>query len=187
MKDKLIVHDIIISFIILLLVLTTKNILNIYDLIESLDAQPVSNYISYDTTLEVKKENVEDVEKEKYPITESERELITRIVIAESKSEPLEGKIAVAQVILDRWIKQGGSLNEVILAPKQFATPYPFSIEEFPDCRLATHLVFDLGYRVFKEPTLFFFNPTTSEPEQVKLLRTFSYIGTIGEHEFRGD
>lgn len=141
----------------------------------------------FQTTLEVKKENVEVVEeKEKYPITSNERELITRMVAAESRGEPLEGQIAVAQVILDRWVSKGGSLNEIILAPKQFANPYSGSLDEYPDCRLATHLVFDLGYRVFKEPTFFFFNPQTAEPKQIELLRTYSYLGSIGNHEFRG-
>lgn len=181
--DELFIHWILIGAIILLL---SFYINNFNRRISELEAKPVSQPI-YQTTLEVKKENTKDVEEEKYPITEEERELITRIVIAESRGEPLEGKLAVAQVILDRWIKQGGSLNEVILAPKQFATPYPDNIEEFPDCRLATHLVFDMGYRVFEEPTLYFFNPKTSEPKQVKLLRSYTYIGSIGNHEFRGE
>lgn len=152
--------------------------------ISELESTPT---ITYDTILEVKKEKIKDVIKEeKYPITEDERELITRIVAAESRGEPLEGQIAVAQVILDRWIDKGGSLNEILLAPKQFANPYTGDLSEYPNSRIATHLVFDLGYRVFKEPTLFFFNPITSEPSQIKLLRTYSLRGSIGNHEFRG-
>lgn len=136
--------------------------------------------------IEEKEKDEGVMEEEKYSITENERELVTRIVIAESRGEPLEGQIAVAQVILDRWIKQGGSLNEVILAPKQFATPYPGDYTEYSSCWLATHLVFDLGYRVFEEPTLFFFNPITSEPSQIELLRNYTLRGSIGNHEFRG-
>lgn len=151
--------------------------------ISELESTPT---ITYDTILEVKKENIKSEEEGKYPITEDERELITRIVAAESRGEPLEGQIAVAQVILDRWIDKGGSLNEILLAPKQFADPYTGNLSEYPNSRIATHLVFDLGYRVFKEPTLFFFNPITSEPSQVKLLRTYSLRGSIGNHEFRG-
>jgi len=151
--------------------------------ISELESTPT---ITYDTILEVKKENIKSEEEGKYPITEDERELITRIVAAESRGEPLEGQIAVAQVILDRWIDKGGSLNEILLAPKQFANPYTGDLSEYPNSRIATHLVFDLGYRVFKEPTLFFFNPITSEPSQVKLLRTYSLRGSIGNHEFRG-
>lgn len=138
------------------------------------------------TILEVKKENVKGEEEGKYPITEDERELITRIVAAESRGEPLEGQIAVAQVILDRWIDKGGSLNEILLAPKQFADPYTGDLSEYPNSRIATHLVFDLGFRIFEEPTFFFFNPITSEPSQVELLRTYTLRGSIGNHEFRG-
>lgn len=150
---------------------------------------PVSTTIhnAYETTLEVKKENVEDVKENKYSITEEERELITRIIVTESRGEPLEGKIAVAQVILDRWLNRGGSITDILLSPNQFAKPYSKSIEEYPDCRLATHLVFDLGYRVFEEPTLFFFNPKTADYSQVELLRDYKMRGTIGNHEFRGD
>ena len=57
--------------------------------ISKLESTPA---ISYETTLEVKKENVKDEKEGKYPITEDERELITRIVAAESRGEPLRGK-----------------------------------------------------------------------------------------------
>lgn len=151
--------------------------------ISELESTPA---ISYETTLEVKKENVKDEEEGKYPITEDERELITRIVAAESRGEPLEGQIAVAQVILDRWIDKGGSLNEILLAPKQFADPYTGDLSEYPNSRIATHLVFDLGFRIFEEPTFFFFNAEHSDPSQVELLRTYTLRGFIGNHEFRG-
>lgn len=151
--------------------------------ISKLESTPA---ITYNTTLEVKKENVKGEEKGKYPITEDERELITRIVAAESRGEPLEGQIAVAQVILDRWIDKGGSLNEILLAPKQFAEPYTGDLSEYPNSRIATHLVFDLGFRIFEEPTFFFFNAEHSEPSQVELLRTYTLRGFIGNHEFRG-
>lgn len=146
----------------------------------------LANYNLYDTIIEEEKEKEKGVEEEKYPITENERELITRIVAAESRGEPLEGQIAVAQVILDRWIDKGGSLNEILLAPKQFANPYTGDLSKYPNSRLATHLVFDLGFRIFEEPTFFFFNAKHSEPSQVELLRTYTLRGFIGNHEFRG-
>lgn len=162
-------------------------ILHMNHRISELESTPtIANYNSYDTILEVKKENVKGTEEEKYPITENERELITRIVAAESRGEPLEGQIAVAQVILDRWIDKGGSLNEILSAPNQFANPYTGDLSEYPNSRLATHLVFDLGFRIFEEPTFFFFNAKHSEPSQVELLRTYTLRGFIGNHEFRG-
>lgn len=152
--------------------------------IKNIEVKTVHEY----TIIIEEKEKVKVVEEEenKYPITDDERELISRIIAAESRGEPLEGQIGVAQVILDRWIDKGGTLDEIILAPKQFADPYSGDLSEYPNVWFATHLVFDLGHRIFEGPTLYFFNPKTSDPSQVELLRSYKMRGMIGNHEFRG-
>jgi len=51
--------------------------------------------------------------------------LLTRLVFGEARGEPIEGKIAVAQVAMNRWANKRGvygrTLREVILRPKQFS------------------------------------------------------------------
>lgn len=152
------------------------------------------NELQHDTTVPtishniiIKEEKKEEVEDVKYKITDTERELISKLIVTESRGEPLEGKMAVAQVVLDRWLTTGGSIEEIIYAPNQFAEPYSGSTDEFPDCRLATSLVFDMGYRIFDATTLYFFNPETSNPKAMAQIRqNTQYLDTIGNHEFRG-
>ena len=45
----------------------------------------------------------------------------TLCVYKEARGEPIEGQIAVAQVIMNRAIKRGQSVKEVITADKQFS------------------------------------------------------------------
>ena len=57
-------------------------------------------------------------------ITEDERELLARVVYAESNTEPLEGQIAVAQVVLNRVRSESfpDTVSEVIYQERQFST-----------------------------------------------------------------
>lgn len=165
--------------------LETKIAIILSDRITILETETTIPAISHNII--IKEEKKEKVEGVKYKITDSERELISKLIVTESRGEPLEGKMAVAQVVLDRWLTTGGSIEEIIYAPNQFAEPYSGSTDEFPDCRLATSLVFDMGYRIFDTTTLYFFNPETSDPKAMAQIRQNSqYLDTIGNHEFRG-
>lgn len=57
-------------------------------------------------------------------ITEDERELLARVVYAESNTESLEGQIAVAQVVLNRVRSESfpDTVSEVIYQERQFST-----------------------------------------------------------------
>ncbi len=57
-------------------------------------------------------------------ITAEERELLARVVYAESNTEPLEGQIAVAQVVLNRVRSESfpDTVSEVIYQERQFST-----------------------------------------------------------------
>lgn len=57
-------------------------------------------------------------------ITEDERELLARVVYAESNTEALEGQIAVAQVVLNRVRSESfpDTVSEVIYQERQFST-----------------------------------------------------------------
>lgn len=121
------------------------------------------------------------------PCTKEEEELLVSLVIAEAKGEPYEGQVAVAQVVCDRVAYGfGASITEVIYAKNQFATPSTEPHENYPLAVAAVQAVLYEGARAFEEPTIFFFNPKWSSPSATKWLRTKPYVGTIGNHEFRG-
>lgn len=108
----------------------------------------------------------------------AERELIERVVAAESRGEPFEGQIAVAQTIKDRSDLWGMTPAEVVSKPNQYAKPYCGEIPaEVAD---AVSLVFEQGYRAFEEPTTHFHadyvNPYWAESKASR--------GQIGNHRF---
>lgn len=113
------------------------------------------------------------------PITllDTERDLIERVVMAESGNQGLEGMKAVAQTIKDRSELWNMTPTEVVTQPHQFAKPYSYATEEV---KLAVAKVFDNGERVFEEPVTHFHNQT------VKPYWTENKVnrGTIREHTF---
>lgn len=121
------------------------------------------------------------------PVAEGEEELLVRLVIAESGNQPYEGQVAVAQVVCDRYVAgYGDSITDVIYAENQFATPYSKDISVYPLASEAVHAVLYEGERAFIETTLFFCNPSRSNPSALEWMRTKPYIGTIADHEFYG-
>ena len=67
--------------------------------------------------------------------------MIERVVAAEARGESFEGQAAVAEVIYNRCINRGQSVEEVIWADKQFAYPYGGEISQ--DTKEAVAAVFD--------------------------------------------
>lgn len=121
------------------------------------------------------------------PVAEGEEELLVRLVIAESGNQPYEGQVAVAQVVCDRYVAgYGDSITDVIYAENQFATPYSKDISVYPLASEAVHAVLYEGERAFIETTLFFCNPSRSNPSALEWMRTKPCIGTIADHEFYG-
>lgn len=128
----------------------------------------------------------EPIKTETKETTTEERDLLIRLVIAEAGAEPFEGQCAVAQVVLDRVEHHASTITDIIYSPCQFTTPYAGDVSKFPDAIEATDKVL-AGYRVFEEPTTYFFNPEHSKPAAVAGLRKYIYAGTIGRHEFRSN
>ena len=62
----------------------------------------------------------QDAEAGKMILTAAEREMIERVVAAEARGESFEGQAAVAEVIYNRCMNRGQSVEEVIWADKQF-------------------------------------------------------------------
>lgn len=76
--------------------------------------------------VEVEKEVVVEVDKEPsyaHNITSSEREMLARLVYREANTESLECQMAVASVIINRWLdgRWGQTLGEVVYSPEQFS------------------------------------------------------------------
>lgn len=78
---------------------------------------------------------------QKIILSDAEREMIERVVAAEARGESFEGQAAVAEVIYNRCVKRGQSVEEVIWADKQFAYPYGGEISQ--DTKEAVAAVFD--------------------------------------------
>lgn len=80
-------------------------------------------------------------------ITAEERELLARVVYAESNTEPLEGQIAVAQVVLNRVRSESfpDTVSEVIYQERQFSTaPILDSVTPTENNYEAVDLAFEL-------------------------------------------
>lgn len=78
-----------------------------------------------ETIKEVEKEVIAEVQKEPtytYNITSTEREMLARLVYREANTESLECQMAVASVVINRWIdgRWGNTLEDVIYSPYQF-------------------------------------------------------------------
>lgn len=84
---------------------------------------------------------VQDAEAGKMILTAAEREMIERVVAAEARGESFEGQAAVAEVIYNRCMNRGQSVEQVIWADKQFAHPYGGEISQ--DTKEAVAAVFD--------------------------------------------
>lgn len=82
-----------------------------------------------------------DAEAGKMILTAAEREMIERVVAAEARGESFEGQAAVAEVIYNRCVNRGQSVEQVIWADKQFAYPYGGDISQ--DTKEAVAAVFD--------------------------------------------
>lgn len=84
---------------------------------------------------------VHDAEVGKMILTAAEREMVERVVAAEARGESFEGQAAVAEVIYNRCMNRGQSVEQVIWADKQFAHPYGGEISQ--DTKEAVAAVFD--------------------------------------------
>lgn len=119
-----------------------------------------------------------------YLVTDEDAELMARLVYAEARGESLEGKIAVAAVVLNRVrsSKFPNSIYEVIYQPGQFT---PVERNQLPTqadetCREAVTRALQ-----GEDPTggaLFFYNPSTTRNRQ--FWETRRVIKQIGNHNF---
>lgn len=123
--------------------------------------------------------------QDKLYITQNDIELMAKLVYAESRGEPFDGKIAVASVVLNRVIspKFPNSIKDVIFQPNAFSCVSNGTIVAYPD-----QACYNAVYEAIKgkDPTnqaLFFYNPEIATCSWMK--GTEKYDSThIGNHIF---
>ena len=114
---------------------------------------------------------------QRYPLSNDERYLIERTVMAEAEGEPLEGQMLVAQCILNASEKSKRSPSDVLTA-YQYATTQKAPSQSVKN---AVKSVFDDGISVTDEPILYFYNPSivksTWHESQI-------FVMEVGGHRF---
>lgn len=96
-----------------------------------------------------------------FALTPEQRTLIEQVVSAESRGEPYDGQVAVAQCILNACMKDG-------ITPDQVIKKYKYTsarVEPTDSVKKAVAAVFDRGEGITEEPILYFYAPAlvTSE------------------------
>lgn len=113
---------------------------------------------------------------------------LAKIINAESEGEPLEGKIAVGNVVLNRVENEAfpDSVYEVIFDKAggvQFTPVANGSINKYPneDSFIAAKICLE-NYKLSNKNILFFLNPVISTSTWIPNNR--DYVMTIGKHDF---
>ncbi|WP_216829886.1 cell wall hydrolase [Alkalihalobacterium elongatum] len=120
-----------------------------------------------------------------FNFSKKELDLLARIVRAEAQTEPFEGKVAVADVVLNRIEspKFPNTLKEVIYQPRQFQPVANGQINN-PACKesikAVTAALSDM--RNISQDSLFFYNPAIATS---RWLDTRETTIVIGAHVFK--
>lgn len=91
----------------------------------------------------------------RYPLTDAERDVVERVVMAEAGGESFEGQMLVAQCILNAAEKRGVYPSEAVVL-YSYTKSRPDPTQRVKD---AVAAVFDRGETVVDEPILYFYNP----------------------------
>lgn len=113
----------------------------------------------------------------RYELTAEERDLVERVVMAEAGGESYEGKMAVAQCILNACERDGKRPCEIVI-DYQYSTDRP---EPTDEVRTAVSAVFDKGETVTEAKILFFYAPSRVSSE---FHESQTYVMTVGGHRF---
>ena len=90
-----------------------------------------------------------------FALTPEQRTLIEQVVSAESRGEPYDGQVAVAQCILNACLKDD-------ITPERAVVKYKYTsarVEPTDSVKEAVAAVFDRGEGVTDEPILYFYAP----------------------------
>ncbi|PRR83590.1 cell wall hydrolase [Clostridium vincentii] len=118
-------------------------------------------------------------------LTRSDIDLMAKLIYAESRGEPFEGKVAVASVVLNRVVdpKFPSTVTDVIFQSKAFSCVQNGDIKAFPD-----EICYSAVYEAIRgtDPTneaVFFYNPTISTCSWMKSTEKKD-SKSIGHHLF---
>lgn len=112
-----------------------------------------------------------------YPLTDKERDLVERVVMAEAGGEAYEGQLAVAQCILNACLLRQDMPAQVI-ADLKYTKARPEPTKQVKDVVAA---VFDDGETVFDRGVIYFYAPGLCRSDWHE---TQDYVTTIGCHRF---
>ncbi|MFT0802344.1 cell wall hydrolase [Bacillus swezeyi] len=131
------------------------------------------------------KQDVEEKEeKEDSPeVTGEEKELLSRLVHAEAKGESFKGKVAVANVVLNR-VDDGGfpdSIKSVIYQKNAFEPVLNGSINRRPDRESVEAVEVAVDHDKKETDALYFYNPDIATDGWIK---TRKVVERIGNHVF---
>ncbi len=118
-------------------------------------------------------------------VTQSDVDLLAKLVYAESRGEPDEGKVAVASVVLNRVISPGfpNSIKEVIYQPKAFSCVKNGCIKATPDAKCYQAVYAALSGADPTNEALYFYNPSIATCSWMKSTEKQN-VKTIGHHVF---
>ncbi|WP_417900245.1 cell wall hydrolase [Bacillus haimaensis] len=121
-------------------------------------------------------------------VSEEEKDLLARLVHAESKGEPYEGKVAVATVVLNRVDSEifPDTIKEVVTETSpggvyQFSPVKNGEINKKADEEAIKAVEEAIAFRGDGNNSLYFFNPDKTSDEWI---RTRTVTKTIGNHVF---
>lgn len=126
------------------------------------------------TSTEAMEQIVVEETEQAYLYNEEDMELMARTVYAEARGEEFEGKVAVAQVILNRYEsgRFGDSIRRVVLAKNQFAVSKKYDDE----CMEAVEAAIE--EKLHPEDMYYF------RVSKKKKWRNFEFYDRIGNHSF---
>ena len=119
-----------------------------------------------------------------FNLTEADRKTIQYIVAGEAKGEPMEGKMAVAQCILNGMVKSGWSAERVRIEYQYSGWDDELenvNPEAWAEVVEAVSRVFDDGELISDKPILYFYAPNVVSSSWHESL---NHAVTIGGHKF---
>lgn len=113
----------------------------------------------------------------RYALSDYERDVVERVVMAEAGGESYEGQVLVAQCILNAAEKTGTSPSEAVVT-YQYTSARPDPTQSVRD---AVAAVFDNGETITSELVMYFYNPArvTSKWHESQI-----FVIEVGGHRF---
>lgn len=132
-----------------------------------------------------------------YIVDEMERSNMEKVVYMEARGESLEGQVAVAAVILNRFTSHDAffdtsSITAVITQKYQFASIAGVTqemLDEYPECAEAVDMAlrgWDPTRKAFPEGAKFFYQPDITYGYEAEIRQGIEYC-KIGCHRFHND